>query len=182
MLIMTDFSGDNPKEILARLNDGFCHYLRELKKKGAEKSIFLLVDSFISIAQTFGVSTEEYDYMLAKYQEAQTNPSDMNPNEIEAKLFDIIKQFEGIYHVPFALAKIQKPIAANAQNYQSDVSLTRFIDLQAGSGKSGQNQNTGNKILSLKDLALSPKVPFVSDKVNIPKPANEISNAKKENP
>ena len=45
-----------------QLNIDFSKYIRELQRKKAYLSIFLLVDQFISITKIFGLKSEEYLY------------------------------------------------------------------------------------------------------------------------
>ena len=79
-----------------QLNLDFSKYIRELQRKKAHLSIFLLVDQFISITKIFALSSDEYLYFQNKYRSSELSNKDLTQTEIVMYLKEIIERLEKI--------------------------------------------------------------------------------------
>ncbi len=91
-----------------QLNIDFSKYIRELQRKKAYLSIFLLVDQFISITKIFGLQSEEYLYFQNKYRSSELSDNDLTQTEIVMYLKDIIERLEKITHKTFKAEQLKK--------------------------------------------------------------------------
>ena len=82
-------------------------YIRNLEKKKAQLSIFLLVDSFLLIADNFAINPSEYEYYLDKYRDSTRSDVDLTKNMVLDYLLDIILRLEQVTDKKFDPTKLK---------------------------------------------------------------------------
>lgn len=107
-----------------QLNLDFSKYIRELQRKKAHLSIFLLVDQFISITKIFALSSDEYLYFQNKYRSSELSNKDLTQTEIVMYLKEIIERLEKITGKTFKAEQLKK-ISSEGWEDESD-----FTELQ----------------------------------------------------
>jgi len=111
-----------------QLNLDFSKYIRELQRKKAHLSIFLLVDQFISITKIFALSSDEYTYFQTKYRSSELSKKDLTQTEIVMYLKDIIERLEKITGKTFKAAQLKKISSKNWENESDFTELQKLKD------------------------------------------------------
>ena len=110
-----------------QLNLDFSKYIRELQRKKAHLSIFLLVDQFISITKIFALSSDEYTYFQTKYRSSELSNKDLTQTEIVMYLKEIIERFEKITGKTFKAEQLKK---TSSEGWEDESDFTELQKLK----------------------------------------------------
>ncbi|MHA2002431.1 MAG: hypothetical protein ACTSVU_10120 [Promethearchaeota archaeon] len=83
-------------ETIDEIHIDFSNYIRQLKQKKAFASIFVIVEYFLAILNSFNLSSDEYVYYLDKYSDAAPCEEDLTRSEILGFLKSLILRIEAI--------------------------------------------------------------------------------------
>ena len=110
-----------------QLNLDFSKFIRELQRKKAHLSVFLVVDQFISITRIFGVLSEEYIYFQNKYRSSELSDKDLTQTEIVMYLKEIIERLEKITGKTFKAEQLKK---VSSEDWESESDFTELEKLK----------------------------------------------------
>lgn len=82
-------------------------YIRKLEKQKALLSVYLLVDSFLAIAESFSLNPSEYEYYLEKYNTAEISGTDLKKTDIIDYLKNIIFRLEKVTDKTFNVKNLK---------------------------------------------------------------------------
>ncbi len=111
-----------------QLNLDFSKFIRELQRKKAHLSVFLLVDQFISITKIFALSSNEYAYYQKKYRSSELSDKDLTQTEIVMYLKEIIERLEKITGKKFKAEQLKKTSSEDWENKSDFTELEKLKD------------------------------------------------------
>ena len=111
-----------------QLNLDFSKFIRELQRKKAPLSVFLLVDQFISITKIFALSSDEYTYYQNKYRSSELSDKDLTQTEIVMYLKEIIERLEKITGKTFKAEQLKKTSSEDWENKSDFTELEKLKD------------------------------------------------------
>lgn len=110
-----------------QLNLDFSKFIRELQRKKAHLSVFLLVDQFRSITKIFALSSNEYTYYQNKYRSSELSQKDLTQTEIVMYLKEIIERLEKITGKTFKAEQLKK---TSSEDWEDESDFTELEKLK----------------------------------------------------
>jgi hypothetical protein len=93
-----------------KINVEFSEYLRKLRRKKADRTIYILSGFFKRISDDFGLKTDEYDYFFSKYEDSVNTENDLSKQEVLEYLKTIVIRLELIFEKKMESKKLRKQI------------------------------------------------------------------------